>query len=286
MLKADELKIYTLCENGVARSGLSAEWGYSVLIKAADKTILFDTGTSGIAVENAYNMGLDLTDVDMIVLSHGHYDHTGGLKAALERIRKEIPIIAHPDMFSLKYSYREKTDSYHYTGIPYNQALLESLGGRFEFATGPYWITDDIATSGEEPQTTGYETIPDTLRIKTDSGYKPDPLTDDLSMYIRTDLGVVVVLGCAHRGMINILEHAKKVMETDNLYMVVGGTHLMTADDNRVSKTIDALREMNLKWIGTSHCTGFTSAAKVYNAFPDNFFVNNAGSVIKFPFKG
>lgn len=284
-MQADKLKLYTLCENTAVRPGVSAEWGYSVLIQAADRTILFDTGSSGAILKNAANMDLDLTEVDTIVLSHGHFDHTGGLKEVLERIGKEVPVIAHPDVFSSKYSYHKKKDTHTYSGIPFRREQLESLGAKFELTTEPYRITNDIVTSGEEEQVTDYENIPDRLRIRTQNGYEPDALADDLSMYIRTDLGLVVVLGCAHRGMVNILMQSKKVMETEEIYMVVGGTHLISADENRMSKTIDALREMKVNWIGTSHCTGFTSAAKLFNAFPDSFFVNGAGSVITFPYK-
>ena len=148
MVKSKNLKLYTLCENSVAKVGVTGEWGYSVLIETGDKTILFDTGETDVTLKNALSMGLDLSKVDLIVLSHGHHDHTGGLMDVLRYIKKEIPIVAHPDMFSLKYSYRKKQDSYHYAGIPFRREALESLGGRFEFTTEPHWITKDIVTSG------------------------------------------------------------------------------------------------------------------------------------------
>ncbi|MBN1685187.1 MAG: MBL fold metallo-hydrolase [Spirochaetales bacterium] len=286
MQKSKNLKFFTLCENSVVKAGVTGEWGYSVLIETGDKTILFDTGASGATLKNAIGMGLNLSKVDLIVLSHGHYDHTGGLMEVLGHIRKDIPIVAHPDVFASKYGYNKKDDTYHYNGIPFRREALESLGAQFELTTAPYWITKDIATSGEEPQTNDYETIAENLRVKTEKGYEQDPLKDDLSIFIRTDLGLVVVLGCAHRGMINILKHGMTVMETEDIYMVVGGTHLVTADKARLDKTIQTLREMNPRWIGTAHCTGFPAAATVFNAFPDRYFVNSTGSVVTFPYKG
>ena len=170
MLKSENLKLHTLCENSVERTGVSAEWGYSILIETGDQTILFDTGASGAAAKNAVRMRIDLSGVDVIVLSHGHYDHTGGLTEVLKRIGRETPIIAHPDVFGLKYGRNKKTGKSRFVGIPFRRELIESLGGRFEFTDKPRWISDDIATSGEEPRTTKYETIPDTLCLKTENG--------------------------------------------------------------------------------------------------------------------
>jgi 7,8-dihydropterin-6-yl-methyl-4-(beta-D-ribofuranosyl)aminobenzene 5'-phosphate synthase len=285
MLKTKNLKLHTLCENSVDGSGVSAEWGYSILIETGHQRILFDTGTTGIAAENAVRMGIDLTAVDMIVLSHGHYDHTGGLADVLRRIGKETPIIAHPDVFGLKYSRNEETGKTRYAGIPFRKELIESLGGRFEFTTEPRWISDDIVTSGEEPVTTDYETIPDRLCLKTEHGFEQDMMADDASIFLRTDLGLVVATGCAHRGMINVIRHAIDVTGEKNLYMVVGGTHLDGADDGRVEKTIEDLGELNPVWIGASHCTGFPAAARMFNAFPEKFFLNGAGSVVTFPYE-
>ncbi len=285
MLKAQELKLYTLCENSVDGIGVTAEWGYSILIETGEKTILLDTGTTEIAAENAVRMGIDLTAVDLIVLSHGHYDHTGGLAEMLRRIGKETPIIAHPDLFGLKYSRNKETGKSRFIGTPFRLELLESLGGRFEFTTEPRFISDDVATSGEEPRTTEYETIPDTLCLKTKKGYEPDTMTDDLSIFFRTDIGLVVVTGCAHRGIINIVRHGIQVMKQNELYMVVGGTHLVGADEERIAKTIEDFRVLSPVWIGASHCTGFTASARMFNAFPDKFFLNGAGSVITFPYE-
>jgi len=286
MIKSRNVKIYTLCENSVATAGVTGEWGYSLYIQVGDRAVLFDTGSSGTTAMNAVRMGVDLSKVDAIVLSHGHYDHTGGLLDVLAQIRREVPIIAHPDVFGLKYSYNKKKDTYRFAGIPYRREQIESSGGRFELTAEPYRIMKDMVTSGEEPQKTDYETIADNLCLKTENRYVPDPMADDLSIFLNTDLGLVVILGCAHRGMINIIRHGMELMGTEELYMVLGGTHLVTADSDRLDKTVRALRDMDPRWIGTSHCTGFEAAATLYNAFTDKFFVNSTGSVITFPYEG
>jgi 7,8-dihydropterin-6-yl-methyl-4-(beta-D-ribofuranosyl)aminobenzene 5'-phosphate synthase len=111
-------------------------------------------------------------------------------------------------------------------------------------------------------------------------------MNDDQSVYIRTELGLIIFLGCAHRGMINIIHHARKLMDTDRVYMVIGGTHLGPASDHQYRKTVEALREMDVTWLGVSHCTGLPVAAKLARDFEGRFFFNTAGSVIRFPFKG
>ena len=147
-------------------------------------------------------------------------------------------------------------------------------------------MSPDIATSGEQPMTTDYETLPESLCIKSGDGFEQDMLVDDLSVFIRTHLGLVVATGCAHRGIVNVITHGMEIMDERRLYMIIGGTHLITADDDRITRTIEALRGFDPSWIGVSHCTGFQAAAKLYSAFPDRFFANFTGSVIEFPFKG
>ncbi|MBT3275252.1 MAG: MBL fold metallo-hydrolase, partial [Spirochaetales bacterium] len=162
---------------------------------------------------------------------------------------------------------------------------LEALGAEFELSTGPQQITADIKTSGEEPMSTDFEQLPDYLYKSIEGKYVSDSIADDLSLYIRTDLGLVIVLGCAHRGVINIIRHAQQLMDTEKVYMVVGGTHLISASEERIDRTISALRDIDVTWLGVSHCTGAPASAKLASAFPGGFFTNNAGNVIKFPYE-
>jgi 7,8-dihydropterin-6-yl-methyl-4-(beta-D-ribofuranosyl)aminobenzene 5'-phosphate synthase len=264
-----------------------AEWGLSVFIETGKNTFLLDTGTTDLIICNADKLNVDLRKVETVVLSHGHYDHTGGLPAALARIgRDEIRVIAHPDIMGKKYSYRKNTGRYKYVGIPYQPEQLESDGARFEFTKAPVWLTDDIATSGEEPMRTDFESVADNLCLKDGEKFVQDPMNDDQSLYIRTELGLIIILGCAHRGMINIIHHARELMDTERVYMVIGGTHLGPAKDLQYRKTVEALRETDVTWLGVSHCTGLPVAAKLARDFEGRFFFNTAGSVIRFPFEG
>ena len=156
------LSITTLSENNASMGNFLGEWGLSILVETEEINILFDSGPSISAVHNADILKTDLTRVDKIVLSHGHYDHTGGLRNALRRIGKETEIIAHPDIWQEKYS-RRKNEPEKYIGIPFQQAELESLGARFKLTKDPVKITENIITTGEVPMVTEYEQIDEGL---------------------------------------------------------------------------------------------------------------------------
>jgi 7,8-dihydropterin-6-yl-methyl-4-(beta-D-ribofuranosyl)aminobenzene 5'-phosphate synthase len=272
------LRITTLSENTAGLGNFLAEWGLSILVESAGATILFDTGQSISASHNADLLGVDLGKIDRIVLSHGQYDHTGGLHEILHRIKREIEIVAHPDIWQAKYATRNGEESY--IGIPFHRQTLESLGARFKLSRKPVRITDSIITSGEIPMVTDYEKIDPQLVVKEGKGFKPDKLLDDQALIIKTKRGLVVILGCAHRGIINTLYHAQKISGVKAIHMVVGGCHLMDATEERIYLTIAALKELGVPLIGVSHCTGLPAAAIMAQEFGDSFFFNNAGTVI------
>ena len=231
-----QIKITTLSEN-TANYGFLAEWGLSILVEVDGLPILVDTGYSISAVHNARLAGIDLSHIQHIVISHGHADHTGGLRDML-RATNNPQVIAHPDMWSAKYVKRND-ELLHYAGIPFKREELESLGAKFTLDKGPHYITSKIFTTGEIPMLTPYEQIEDNLYIKEGNAVRPDRLADDLALAIDTEYGLVVILGCAHRGIINTLQHIQKISGKQLVYAVVGGTHLFRATTERVSKVAE-----------------------------------------------
>jgi 7,8-dihydropterin-6-yl-methyl-4-(beta-D-ribofuranosyl)aminobenzene 5'-phosphate synthase len=278
-----EIKITTLAEN-TADLGYLAEWGLSMFIEADGVNILFDTGAGIAAVHNAQLFGIDLAKVDKIVLSHGHRDHTGGLREVLTMMKKPVEIIAHPDIWASKYTRWQKSQE-HYSGVPFQRELLESLGARFNLTAKPVSLTDRFLTTGEIPMLTDYEEIDSGLFDKKTGEMLPDELKDDLALVIDAEYGLVVILGCAHHGIINTLRQAQKVTGKEMIYAAIGGTHLLNTDRPRWEKTAADLKEMGVQYLGVSHCTGFEASAYLAQEFGERFFMNNSGSRWTLPFE-
>jgi 7,8-dihydropterin-6-yl-methyl-4-(beta-D-ribofuranosyl)aminobenzene 5'-phosphate synthase len=274
------VRITTLSENTSGIPGVLAEWGLSVLVETGDLKVLLDTGISISVPHNARFMGLDLWTIDKIVLSHGHYDHTGGLKEVLAKTGA-VEIIAHPDIWAKKYIRGGEWE--RYIGIPFPREELEALGATFTLRKDPVWISDDIVTTGEIPMTTEYEEIDPNLYVKEDDQWLPDPLLDDRALIIVTDEGLVVILGCAHRGAINTIRHAQQITGVEQIHTVIGGTHLIGASEERVLSTASALQELGVQRVGVSHCTGLPSSMLLAQQLGGSFFFNNTGTSITVP---
>ena len=272
-----ELRITTLSENTAGMGDFLAEWGLSILVETDDMNILLDTGKSISVPFNADTLGIDLSCVDRIVLSHGHYDHTGGLFDVLRRMGKWVDIIGHPDIWADKYTNRE--GQYRYIGIPYQRQWLENQGATFTHSSEPVKLADNIMTTGEILMKTDFESVASALLVRGDGGYHQDQILDDLAIIIMTEPGLVVILGCAHRGIINTLYQARQQTGVDKVHTVLGGAHLVGESEEQVWATIAALRELDVQRLGLCHCTGLPAASLIAQEFGERFFFNVTGTV-------
>ncbi|MFC1876885.1 MBL fold metallo-hydrolase [Thermodesulfobacteriota bacterium] len=273
------IELITLSENTAGKPGFASEWGLSILVKTDETTILFDTGARDAAVRNADRLNIDLGLVDKIVISHGHADHTGGLVKVLER-KHPVDVIAHPSIWDLKYTKRPYEAHHAFIGIPFKRELLELYGANFILSKEPYQISENIWTSGEISIVTDFESIEPIFFKKTNDTYTPDSIPDDLALILNSPKGLVIILGCGHRGMINTIYHARQITGEKRVHTIIGGTHLFPKTTEQRTQTINALKKIGVERIGVSHCTGFEASQMLARAFGDRFFGNHAGSVI------
>jgi 7,8-dihydropterin-6-yl-methyl-4-(beta-D-ribofuranosyl)aminobenzene 5'-phosphate synthase len=273
-----DLRITILCENTAVPSGFIGEHGFSALIERGKQKILFDTGQGLGLLHNAELLGVDLSEINEVVLSHGHYDHTGGLKDLLHETNG-VRITAHPHIFKPKYARRN--GQMRYIGIPYSPSAIEGWGGDFLLAEVAVEVAPGITTTGVIPRITPFEGVDKDLVVKTDDGFEEDDLLDDLSLIIDTKRGTVVLLGCAHAGLINILAHVKDLTGKDSFHWVLGGTHLGFYGSERLEEVIQELRSFSIDNIGASHCTGLYAGIRLAQEMGDCLHFCNVGAVIE-----
>jgi len=292
MISINDIQIKTISENTAATPLVMAEWGLSMEISIARQKILFDTGAGNINVlrHNMMIMGVDPSKISCMVLSHAHQDHTGGLRYFLSQracqTSDKILINCHPKTLEPTYVKSPALNSaYRFFGCPFSVEEIRRYNADFSLSKDPIELDGkNVMTSGEIPMINDYESVGFNFFNKVHDNFQLDAeMVDDLALFIQTNLGLVIILGCAHRGMINTIHHAQKVTGIDNIYMVVGGTHLANAPKERMDQTISEIKRLNIQKVGVSHCTGLTSGAYLQNELgPDVFFNNNAGSVIRF----
>ena len=274
------VRLTILCENTVARpNGAIGEHGFSCFIETGAGNFLFDTGNGAGLLHNATVLGADLASVRAIILSHGHFDHCGGLRDALTRIGG-AEVVAHPGIFRPRYwqgQFEKRAN-----GLPFQQAELEAVGARFSFRREFCALAPGLYYSGEIPRVTPFETGDPHLVIADDSGgYCHDPFDDDAFVAVESGQGLVVLLGCAHAGVVNSLRHAAARTERP-IHAIVGGTHLAPAGDSQFTGTVAALREFGVSKLAVSHCTGLPRSAQLSIEFPGRFVFASVGTALDF----
>lgn len=271
-------RITILCENTVGpMSGTLGEHGFAALIEG-EETILFDTGQGETLLHNAQRLGKDLRTVGKVALSHGHFDHTGGLWPLLRACGgKEL--FAHPGIFARRYRVKDTGESIA-IGIPYAEEFLRGLGARFSFSDRFREIAPGVFLTGEVPRRSGFEDG-DAGLFCDDSGCCADNVPDDQSLVVRTGKGLLLLLGCCHAGLVNTVEHARERTGVAEVYGIIGGTHLGFCFPGQLEETVKALKRMGVRKICPGHCTGFAAAARLAREFPGEFHPAQVGYTLE-----
>jgi 7,8-dihydropterin-6-yl-methyl-4-(beta-D-ribofuranosyl)aminobenzene 5'-phosphate synthase len=240
------------------------EAGLSYYIKEGDTNILFDVGYSDIFISNSQKMDVSIKDVDYLVLSHGHIDHTGGLDSLIKyysetlKNKEDYPkMIAHPDSFERKY-YKDSTS----IGINISKGLLNDLFDIQE-TIEPVWITEKLVYLGEIDRKNDFEAQNPIGYINRIDENSKDYLFDDTALAYKSEEGLVIITGCSHSGICNIVEQAKRVTNIDKVVDIIGGLHLINPDKNKMGKTKKYIKELNLEQLHGCHCTDLLSKAEL-----------------------
>ena len=254
-MEIGEYRVTCLVDNTAQlSSGLWAEHGSAFLVETVEAKVLFDTGQSGdVLLHNLAVLHEDLSDLSSIVLSHGHYDHTGGLKRVLS-LCGEVELIAHPAIFEERISC-DDSEKEKAVGIPLSREYLEARC-KLRLTTEPVQVAPGIFTTGQVPRGYGPQPMDPRLQVRSGEQLVVDPLLDDMSLTLETTNGLMVLLGCCHAGLINTLEHVTKAFPGD-IFAVVGGTHLANVDDDVLLDTVSAVRERyGVQQAYVGHCSG------------------------------
>lgn len=238
------------------------EPGISFFIEAEGKRILFDVGYSELFIKNAEKMGLNLRNMDYVAISHGHNDHTWGLdhfiklysEAKAEQFTYQIPqVVAHPDAFKSKIL----------KGVGEIGSIIseEKLSRHFaiNLSEEPCWLTDKLVFLGQIERRNNFENQTPIGKVVVGDKLIDDYLLDDSALAYKSSEGLVIIVGCAHAGICNIIEQAKEVCNEERVVDIIGGFHLLQPTAKQMSGTLDYLNKLQPKAVHACHCTDFNS---------------------------
>ena len=270
----EKVTITILTENRVTNPSLIAEQGLCFHIETPEGNFLFDTGQTNAFLHNAEHLGINLANLNSIILSQGHYDHTNGLYYYLKKFGK-AEVLCHPNLFHKKF--RLINGERMFIGISHEEDELKRLGAIFVFKTNPHKFSDSIQTTGEIHRITDYESLDESYQERVLESYIHDELNDDQALLLQTRQGLIILLGCAHRGVVNTVKHALRQMDADRIYAIMGGMHLAHAPMEKIQKIVSGLAMLNPRYVVPLHCTGFYAMLHMYRVLGDRVLLLNVG---------
>ncbi|MBI9108091.1 MAG: MBL fold metallo-hydrolase [Spirochaetales bacterium] len=270
-------KITTLIENSADKdSGLECEHGLSFFIEKDDVKILFDTGQSGKFLSNAEKLGVDLNCLDYVAISHGHYDHSGGFLELASRF-SGFELITGTGFFEKKYGLKKQ--EYKYLGNSFTEEDLKAFNLLHRSVSEPVThLGRGIYILTAFPRVNSTEGINPRFKLEQGGELIADEFNDEILLAIDTPKGIVVVMGCSHPGVRNMLDAVKTYFQRP-IHAVLGGTHLIEAGGKQLEESVKYLSDERIELLGVSHCTGKDAMSRLKESVP-GYFHNLTGSIV------
>ncbi len=262
--RVKSLKI-TVLSTMLADQGVG-EWGFSALVEADGHRILFDTGNRPETVlQNARDLGIDLSTVTDVVLSHHHGDHTGGLLSLRQELARKAPaalsrVHVAPGIFLSRRHPGSEKEANPTIAI---KSSMESSGAVFVEHRTPEELFPGVWVSGPVPRPNPERLWGTPTSIVTSGGLVADSIPEDMALIVNTDRGMVVIVGCGHAGTINTVEYGRKILGPEPVYALIGGLHLFAATDSVLAWTAGRLRQVQLSYLLGGHCTGIEAVYRI-----------------------
>ncbi len=273
------VKITILVDNQ-ARDGLVAEHGLSLWIETEGRHILFDTGQGNALENNARALGVDLGTTDILILSHGHYDHAGGIAQVLPQARK-ANVYCNAGVVCPRYSISGGKSKSVQMPREAMAAIDELSSRRLRWVQKPTALSENMGITGPIPRETSYEDCGGSFYLDPE-GRRADPIDDDLALWIRKENGLIACVGCAHSGLVNTLNYVRCLNDGLRIRAVVGGFHLLNASRERIEQTMAALRLLAPDRVVPCHCTGKIACGMLGDAFGEKAAPGAAGMTYQF----
>lgn len=264
---AINVELTVLCDNH-AQGELQAEHGLAFWMDAPELKLLFDTGSGQTLAQNAAQLQITLDECQLVVLSHGHYDHTGGLRELWQQ-GVTCPVLAHPSVILPRYS-RHPDKPVRSIGMPTDivHQIWQLPTTSRHWSIEPQQLTPYWGSSGEIPRLDPLEDVGGPF-FRDAEGSEPDEIPDDLALWFNTPQGLVIVLGCCHSGLINTIAHIRRLTGVFKVAGVIGGLHLLHAGEPRLAYTLDFLRQCQLDYMYLGHCSGDGVIERIRRELPD-----------------
>jgi 7,8-dihydropterin-6-yl-methyl-4-(beta-D-ribofuranosyl)aminobenzene 5'-phosphate synthase len=273
------IEITTLVENNQGEhTALIIEHGLSFLIETEKTSVLFDTGRSEALLANAKKLGKNLDGVEHVVLSHGHYDHSGGFSSFVQsRSDRCFDLITGEGFFDKKYA--RFNASYQYLGNDFDQQYLLRRGIAHQTVKTVKEVADGVFVVGGFKRIHTEETIHSRFVLPDGDQWKADLFEDEVLMVVESNKGLIVIVGCSHPGILNMIDHVKETFKKP-IYALLGGTHLVEADALRIDQTLSAFKEEGIAVLGINHCSGSLAIEKATRGSKIHFENTTGSSLI------